>query len=327
MEEEAAVVEPPRFHFRGGSRLRVFRFGDGRRGAVVFLHGLLSSHRFWEDIARGVAAQGFACYAPDLLGFGESPWPRGEASYAISEHVGAVARDVLAAVERDFGGDLKPPVHVVGHSLGAVVATELAAREKVVASLVTVSLPYYRSQNAARRDARDSCCCCGRKHKSWRGGAVWLVLACPLLAYLLCSLICQQRWFYVMLGRLVDRAARTLLGRRPSFEARFADALNHSYDSVVASYRQCVETHRLDPANLDLPVLVAHGRDDDVVDPACSRDFHADLVDARVDATLVLIDGVNHSCNDNNLAALLGRWFAKDNISSSSSSSTTTTLV
>ena len=45
---------------------------SGRR-----LHGMLSSHRTWSAVVDGLRREGWATYAPDLLGFGTSPWPRG----------------------------------------------------------------------------------------------------------------------------------------------------------------------------------------------------------------------------------------------------------
>ena len=58
------------FHYRKGRVLRVFRVGPTRsaRATVVLLHGVLASHRCWTRLAVELAARGFCCLAPDLLG-------------------------------------------------------------------------------------------------------------------------------------------------------------------------------------------------------------------------------------------------------------------
>lgn len=296
------------FHYRGGTRLRVYRYGTrGGKNAVVLLHGLLASHRTWEDVCEVLTALGYVCYAPDLLGFGESPWPMGEASFSLESHVSRIVRDVLVdAVVRDGASR----VHLIGHSLGAVLATEIAARGGLpvkIASLTTFALPYFASREQARASLQDW----PTAYKSWRGAAIWLVLTHPNLSYALCSVICQQRWFYARVASMLDGCAGH---RKRSFSTRFADALNHSYDSVVASYRQCIEGHRLVPRRLDsdIPVLIAHGRQDDVVDPSLSDALYRDLCATRRKAPtcLVFLDGVKHSCHDAvpSLGLLIRKW-------------------
>lgn len=328
-EDGAASVPRAGFHYRGGSRLRVYRFepptAQPPRGAVVLLHGLLASHRAWEMVASSLARRGYWCYAADLLGFGESPWPRGSQAYNIDSHCDTLRRDVLiGAVLQDFPGPDAVPLHLVGHSLGGVLAIELASRHMpngiLLASVVTVALPFFASSDDAKATlhARPTCCCTRKPQKSWRAAVVWLVLDFPILSFLLCSLICQQRWFYVTVAHLIDRC-RPLRTRRTRAD-KVADALNHSYSSVLASYRKCIQNHRLTPASLPktLPILVAHGFKDDVIHHTCSRAFHSVLLESRklmseaAPAALVVLDSVTHSCHDSArpLALLLGRWLA-----------------
>lgn len=328
-EDGAAHVARAGFHYRGGTRLRIYRFepatGQPPRGAVVLLHGLLASHRAWEMVASSLAGRGYWCYAADLLGFGESPWPRGARAYDIDSHCDALRRDVLiGAVLQDFPGPDPVPLHLVGHSLGGVLAIELASRHIpngiVLASLVTVALPFFASSDDAKATlhARPACCCTRQPQKSWRAAVVWLVLEFPILSFVLCSLICQQRWFYVAVAQVIDRC-RPLRTRRSRAD-KVADALNHSYSSVLASYRKCIQNYRLKPESLPktLPILVAHGLKDDVIHHNCSRAFHSVLLDTRklmpeaAPSALVVLDSVTHSCHDSArpLALLLGRWLA-----------------
>jgi lipase len=89
----------------------------GRRDAprVVFLHGVTSHGRHFRATAEGWLQDRFHVLAPDLLGHGASPW---EPPWSIDAHL----EGILAAVGRR-------PAAWVGHSFGARLAFELAARE------------------------------------------------------------------------------------------------------------------------------------------------------------------------------------------------------
>lgn len=94
--------------------------GSGGRGEppVVLVHGIGVSGRYFEPLARALAADG-PVLVPDLPGFGASP--RGPEPLEVAEH----AR-VLAELVRAEG--LDRPV-LVGHSMGAQVVTETAVQE------------------------------------------------------------------------------------------------------------------------------------------------------------------------------------------------------
>lgn len=110
--------------------LHVLEAGTG--APLVLVHGLASSSRYWEPHLRRLGRI-HRVVAPDLLGFGQSPRPRG-ATYTTDEHIAAL----LAAVERRVGG----PFTLVGHSMGAILALHLATRRPdLVSRLLLFSLP------------------------------------------------------------------------------------------------------------------------------------------------------------------------------------------
>ena len=111
---------------------------EGQGPALLFVHGLAGSWRYWR---RGFPelARDHELYAPDLLGFGRSPKPRGD--YSAAMHVEAVGRllQEIGTVEV-----------VVGHSMGAIIALELYARfPQRVKRLVLLGLPSFPTRAEA----------------------------------------------------------------------------------------------------------------------------------------------------------------------------------
>ena len=93
---------------------------SGSGSPIVFVHGLSEDRRVWDPVVA-LLADGFRCVRLDLRGHGES----GDA-----DDYSAIAKagDVAAVI--DEAGIEEPPL-VVGHSLGAVVATMYAAGSPV----------------------------------------------------------------------------------------------------------------------------------------------------------------------------------------------------
>lgn len=103
----------------------------GRGEPLVLLHGLASSCRYWQDLRP--LAEDYQVLAPDLLGFGRSPKPR-HGRYDPDEHV--------TALQRALHPRLGAPAHIVGHSLGSVIALHFAALyPDVVRTVTLIALP------------------------------------------------------------------------------------------------------------------------------------------------------------------------------------------
>ena len=84
----------------------------------MLVHSSASGHRQWQRLVEDLQSR-YRLIAVNLFGYGKtSPWP-GERPLTVADQ----AELVLAAA------DLAPePVTLVGHSLGAAVAFEAAAR-------------------------------------------------------------------------------------------------------------------------------------------------------------------------------------------------------
>lgn len=109
-----------------GREIAFVRWGGGAGVPVLLLHGVTDSAECWGSVVRHLAG-GRPVVAVDARGHGRTPL--GDEPFTI----GALASDA-AEVLRAIGG---VPALVVGHSLGGVVAEELALTEPgLVAGLV-----------------------------------------------------------------------------------------------------------------------------------------------------------------------------------------------
>ncbi len=108
-------------HFEGNGGVDIFLRSwrpDGEaRGVVVINHGFKSHSGYYEWAAQQLTQGGFAVYAHDMRGHGQSG---GERLYvqAFAEYVSDLQKLVSLAKSRHAG----LPVFVLGHSAGGVVA-------------------------------------------------------------------------------------------------------------------------------------------------------------------------------------------------------------
>jgi cis-3-alkyl-4-acyloxetan-2-one decarboxylase len=115
---------------------------SGRR-VVVFLHGIGNSKKAWKEVTKGLPPH-IKAVSVDLLGFGASPKPQW-ATYNAKTQARSVQQTLFSL--GIFGN-----VTIVGHSLGALVAIEMARRYPlVVKQLVLCSPPLYRPEAADER--------------------------------------------------------------------------------------------------------------------------------------------------------------------------------
>jgi pimeloyl-ACP methyl ester carboxylesterase len=106
----------------------LFIVEQGAGKPVVLLHGLTGTHEYFAPLAFRLS-QTNRVIAPDLLGFGRSPWP--DIAYTVDEH--------LTALEPVLPSE---PFVLIGHSMGALLALEFARRHpQRLAGLVLISPP------------------------------------------------------------------------------------------------------------------------------------------------------------------------------------------
>jgi pimeloyl-ACP methyl ester carboxylesterase len=120
-------------------------WGSGER-CVVFVHGALNDHSVWTLLARWYAHHGYRVLAVDQPGHGRSDGPPLASVEALADWVLALldAAGVTSA-------------HLVGHSMGSLIALEAAARApERAAGLVMVGTAYpMKVSDALLSTARD----------------------------------------------------------------------------------------------------------------------------------------------------------------------------
>jgi pimeloyl-ACP methyl ester carboxylesterase len=218
---------------------------------VVLLHGILASGVYWTDVATKISGRRVIAF--DLLGFGSSPRPKPN-EYAYDDHVQAIVAALTAS-------DVRGPVTLVGHSMGALIALRLAAeRPDLVRNLVLIGMPIYSSATEARAVV----------------GSTWIrrKLIYGPTARLFCSIWCQ------LLKPISRRAAPSYLRNMPAAVARAS--IEHSWRSFSRSLASIVEIQSVatDIARLVRPTLIVSGDQDAYSHPTSnlSRPEHVHTV-------------------------------------------------
>lgn len=132
---------------------------------LLLLHGFLSGNAAFNNL-RAALGEDVETIAPDLPGYGSTPGPGRPEDYTL-----ALLADAIEPLL-----DAWTPTHVLGHSMGAIVALELARRRPGTFQRVgAVGLPIY----ASRRDAL--------AHQHRRGLAYRATLHSDRLSHVACS--------------------------------------------------------------------------------------------------------------------------------------------
>lgn len=234
---------------------------------VLFIHGLLGSHRNWAHLVDTLDS-GYRVLAPDLFGHGASAKPVGD--YSLGAHA-ATLRDLLDHLGIDR-------VTLVGHSLGGGVALQFCYLfpERVERLVLVASGGLGRSVSPLLRSAT-------------LPGSEWVL---PLIAS---DWVCgRAEALGRTLGRLGLRASSSLTAAWNGFtslnDASRRRAFLATTRSVVDPGGQTVSAHDRLPAVVGIPTLIVWGTKDRMIPP-----WHATMAQQAIAGSRVeLFEGAGH---------------------------------
>lgn len=202
---------------------------------VLLLPGMLAATSFWKEIAKKLSSK-FKVISLDLLGFGKSPAPW-NLKYSISDHISSINE----TLEKD---GIKEPLIVVGHSMGALLALEMALEKPdLVKKLILISPPIFKSKTEARDNIS-------------RFSALHPILLYGNVARVTCLIFCNLLRPLTRIG--VIFAFKDL----PKQVA--ADTLLHNYFSYSKTLENVVENQNFFSriSELKIPIKIIYGEND-----------------------------------------------------------------
>lgn len=201
--------------------------GEGE--IVVMLHGYLSSSQYFKHIRERLATT-HKIISLDLLGFGNSPKPRG--NYTYDEHLSAITRTL-----EHLG--VSQPIILLGHSMGALIALRYAViNGDKVTKLLLFNPPLFTNMQQMAENHKNT----GRHYR--------IMLYSP------------ARHGYWKALKLVPH---TRSARRPAIN--FADTISMSKHAREGSYKNILGGSEIfsDLRKATMPVLLINGRYDRAV--------------------------------------------------------------
>lgn len=213
---------------------------------VVLIHGAAMDASVWHYQAKALAAAGFDPIAVDLPGHGES---EGDASSTVKGY----AAWLLA-----YLSTLDEPVHVAGHSMGALVALEVAASDPCrVRSVTLLGVADPMVVNPALLSGAQA-----NDLSLFSSMAQWMHASDPIGA---------SEW-------TVQDTLDVILESKPGVAHADLTACN-DYGSVADT-----------AARVDAPMLLLLGEQDLMTKPANAES----IADAAENASMVIIEGAGH---------------------------------
>jgi len=238
---------------------------------VLLLHGVLGSHRSMQGIQDALTEAGVESLSLDLLGFGQSPWDAEE--YTTDAHIAAIQASLPEWKE----------YVVIGHSLGSLLGQELLAQDSRCLGCVSVATPAASSLPEFLG------------HVQRKDPLTWFILAAPSwVTWLLCSMLCQQRWLWRPLASFFFAP---LFALAPEFgslaRVLIEDFFDHSHNSFCGSVHNCLLPllARTPPKRvLGGHAVFVHG-DQDVL---CPLQMLRRKIGSSVGSRLVVLAGEGH---------------------------------
>lgn len=228
------------------------------KAAVVLVHGYAEYSGRYQHVAQRFVEAGYAVHAFDLRGHGRSEGEPRVYVRSIDEHTRDVERFVASVHEREAG----LPVFLLGHSMGGAISARLLLDGDRGLRGAILSAPAVRQAGIFGRPVE----------------SLFLFIAGIV-----------PRWHFPKLDNVK-------VSRDPEVVQRYDnDPLIYRggmpLGTAAAVVRSAREVDRR-AKSIELPILIAHGTDDGLVNPDASKRLH-DRVGSK-DKQLKLYEGFYH---------------------------------
>ena len=234
----------PTYFIEGGGNVHFEEANPEGHPSVVLLHGLGSAGEAWQLQFPPLADLGMRVLAPDVPGFGWSPWPGGKVSIPRFA-------EMMAKFIQGVGAS---PAHVVGISMGGTIALQLALNHpQHVRSLVLVNT--FARLRPRRADE-------------------WLYFLGRLLVARLVSI---EKQADMVVKRIFPRPEQEEL--RQMLRKHILQADPRVYRATMTALFRFDVSRRL--SEIHVPTLVVTGSADTTVDPAIQEELAQGIPNAR----------------------------------------------
>lgn len=231
--------------------------GTDTKAAIVLVHGYAEHSGRYEHVAERFTQAGYSIHTYDLRGHGRSEGERVHVE-SLEEHTGDVERFVMSVRERENG----VPTFLLGHSMGGAISARFLVDGDRGLRGAVLSAPALR-----------------------RAG----ILGRPLEALFLFA---AKRWPRMRFPRLDNLK----VSRHPEVVERYdSDPLIYREGMPFGTAASVVHAARhvdRESKALTLPMLIAHGTKDALVNPSASKRLHRRA--RSNDKTLKIYEGLFH---------------------------------
>ncbi|KAF8117826.1 hypothetical protein N665_0008s0168 [Sinapis alba] len=255
--------------------------GVATKEDVLFIHGFISSSAFWTETvfpSLSASSSAYRLFAVDLLGFGKSPKPA-DSLYTLREHVEMIEKSVLHKHNvKSF--------HIVAHSLGCILALDLAARHGGLIKSLTLLAPPYYPVPVGEKKPRQYVMKKVAPRRVWPPIALGASMACwyEHISRTICLLICKHHRLWQFLAKLLTRNNRTVNFLIEGFMCHTHNAAWHTLHNIICGTGSKLDTY-LDVVRdkLKCNVTIFHGENDELIPIECSYNVKQRIPRARVE--------------------------------------------
>lgn len=136
-----------------GLRIRVAVWPEGAKGTILIVPGRTEYIEKYSDVVRRMSLRGYGAAVIDLRGQGLSPRPAHDRRVGHVDRFDQFQHDFDAMVDLCTALDMPRPWHILGHSMGGLIALRAALRRPNILRRAVFSAPMWGLQLPFHRRA------------------------------------------------------------------------------------------------------------------------------------------------------------------------------